>query len=217
MSNIKGIIMKSETDVVKVLKEDGITNIDWSALRKYENKSTVSLTELRNELGMGSWAVRIAYNELFGGVIIQQQSGEGNRKHYHPDADENWVILDEALTSSKITHYGRPEERREYINVVDAANLTVKMLDENYKNDNYILTGNQSITKADLYSMISEILDKSIDVKYKKPVPTKDSSHYTITPYTYLPKPGKKITPELSIDLGQGLIQLIEEIKNKSS
>ena len=86
--------MKSETDVVKVLKEDGITNIDWSALRKYENKSTVSLTELRNELGMGSWAVRIAYNELFGGVIIQQQSGEGNRKHYHPDADENWVILD---------------------------------------------------------------------------------------------------------------------------
>ena len=43
---------------------------------------------------MGSWAVRIAYNELFGGVLIQQQPGEGNRKHYHEDADENWVILD---------------------------------------------------------------------------------------------------------------------------
>jgi quercetin dioxygenase-like cupin family protein len=43
---------------------------------------------------MGSWAVRIAYNELFGGVVIQQQPGEGNRKHFHPDADENWVILD---------------------------------------------------------------------------------------------------------------------------
>ena len=43
---------------------------------------------------MGSWAVRIAYNELFGGVVIQQQPGEGNRKHLHPDADENWVILD---------------------------------------------------------------------------------------------------------------------------
>jgi len=26
--------------------------------------------------------------------MIQQQAGEGNRKHYHPDADENWVILD---------------------------------------------------------------------------------------------------------------------------
>ena len=26
--------------------------------------------------------------------MIQQQAGEGNRKHNHPDADENWVILD---------------------------------------------------------------------------------------------------------------------------
>ena len=43
---------------------------------------------------MGSCAVRIAYNERFGGVIIQQQPGEGNRRHYHPDADENWVIMD---------------------------------------------------------------------------------------------------------------------------
>ena len=124
------------------------------------------------------------YSILRYGSLYGLNSGEDNGMYN---------ILNEALTSSKITHYGRPEERREYINVVDAANLTVKMLDENYKNDNYILTGNQSITKADLYSMISEILDKSIDVKYKKPVPTKDSSHYTITPYTYLPKPGKKL------------------------
>ena len=86
--------MRSETDVVAVLKEDGINNADWNDMRKYENHRTVSLDQLRKELGMGSWAVRIAYNELFGGVIIQQQTGEGNRKHYHPDADENWVILD---------------------------------------------------------------------------------------------------------------------------
>lgn len=86
--------MKSETDVVAVLKEDGITDIKWNDLRKYENHRTISLDQLRKDLGMGSWAVRIAYNELFGGVVIQQQSGEGNRKHYHPDADENWVILD---------------------------------------------------------------------------------------------------------------------------
>ena len=45
-------------------------------------------------MGPGSWAVRIAYNETFGGVLIQQHPGEGNRKHFHPDADENWVILD---------------------------------------------------------------------------------------------------------------------------
>jgi len=86
--------MSSETDVVKVLIDDGLDSIDWKTLRKYENISTISLAQLRDELGMGSWAVRIAYNNLFAGVIIQQNSGEGNRKHYHPDADENWIIMD---------------------------------------------------------------------------------------------------------------------------
>jgi len=86
--------MRSEIDVVKVLIDDGLNSIDWKTLRKYENISTISLAQLRDELGMGSWAVRIAYNDLFGGVIIQQNSGEGNRKHYHPDADENWIIMD---------------------------------------------------------------------------------------------------------------------------
>ena len=78
----------TENDVVSVLKKDGVSNIDWKKLRKYENSSTVNLNEIRQELGSSSWAVRIAYNDIFGGVLIQQQPGEGNRKHYHADADE---------------------------------------------------------------------------------------------------------------------------------
>ena len=91
---MKNQIIGSETDVIKVLLEDGVQDITWEKLKKYENNTDTSLFKLRNELGMGSWSVRLAYNDLFGGVIIQQQTGEGNRKHYHPDADENWVILD---------------------------------------------------------------------------------------------------------------------------
>mgnify|MGYP003112493326 CR=1 FL=1 len=83
--------MKSDTDVTNVLKDDGV---DFVELNEYENISTVNLEDVREKMGAGSWAVRIAYNEVFGGVLIQQQPGEGNRKHFHPDADENWVILD---------------------------------------------------------------------------------------------------------------------------
>ena len=83
--------MKSDTDVTNVLKEDGVLFVE---LQKYENISTVNLEKIREELGAGSWAARIAYNDVFGGVLIQQHPGEGNRKHFHPDADENWVILD---------------------------------------------------------------------------------------------------------------------------
>ncbi len=84
----------TETDVVSVLAKDGVSNISWEKLRKYENITTINLEEIKKELGSGSWAVRIAYNKNFGGVLIQQQPGEGNRKHYHPDADENWVIIE---------------------------------------------------------------------------------------------------------------------------
>ena len=86
--------MKEDSDVINVLTDDGLPSDALDTFYKYENTCTVNLEELREELGMGSWAVRIAYNETFGGVVIQQQPGQGNRKHFHPDADENWVILD---------------------------------------------------------------------------------------------------------------------------
>ena len=86
--------MISDSNVKRVLKDDGLPQDSLKTFHSYENVTTVNVETLRRELGMGSWAVRIAYNERFGGVVIQQQSGEGNRKHYHPDADENWVILD---------------------------------------------------------------------------------------------------------------------------
>ena len=38
--------------------------------------------------------MRVIYNSRFAGVIIKQNPGEGNRMHYHPDADECWVILE---------------------------------------------------------------------------------------------------------------------------
>ena len=86
--------MKLDSDVKNVLLEDGLPADSLIEFDDFENIETTSLSELREKLGLGSWAVRIAYNKRFGGVLIQQQAGEGNRKHYHPDADENWVILD---------------------------------------------------------------------------------------------------------------------------
>lgn len=86
--------MKSDCDVKNVLRDDGLPPDSLRTFHEYENISTISLQALREKLGMSSWAVRIAYNNKYSGVVIQQQSGEGNRKHYHPDSDENWVILD---------------------------------------------------------------------------------------------------------------------------
>ncbi len=84
----------ADTNVVKVLNDDGIKDINEKKLRKYENITSINVDEIRKDLGMGSWAVRLVFNDIFGGVLIQQQPGEGNRRHYHKYADENWIILD---------------------------------------------------------------------------------------------------------------------------
>ena len=80
-----------DTDLIRVMSDDGVGKVD---LKKYENLNTTQLGKIKKEMGDAPWAVRIIYNERFGGVLICQNPGEGNRLHYHPDADECWVIME---------------------------------------------------------------------------------------------------------------------------
>ena len=81
---------KHDSDLESVLNKDGVNEVIIDDL---ENLSTTNVDELRQRMGLGSWAARLVYNERFGGVVIQQRPGQGNRLHFHPDADECWVIL----------------------------------------------------------------------------------------------------------------------------
>ncbi len=83
-------MIRHDDDVIRVLTDDGVNKI---ILDKLENMATTSIDTLVDNIDEKSWAVRLVYNEKFGGVLIQQQPGEGNRLHYHPDADECWVII----------------------------------------------------------------------------------------------------------------------------
>ena len=80
-----------DSDVSRVLTHDGVQKI---VLEEYENLPTVSLDNVKKEMGSSSWAVRTVYNDVFGGVLICQKPGEGNRLHYQADADECWVIME---------------------------------------------------------------------------------------------------------------------------
>ena len=81
---------KHDNNVEKVLFDDGVDKV---VIGDLENVATTNIDDLVKKMGRDSWAVRLVYNEKFGGVVIQQQPGEGNRLHYHPDADECWVII----------------------------------------------------------------------------------------------------------------------------
>lgn len=89
--NLENISKVHDDDVAQVLNSDGVEKV---VLEKYENLPTTRLDDLKKTMGDSSWAARIVYNELFGGVLICQHPGEGNRLHYHSDADECWVIME---------------------------------------------------------------------------------------------------------------------------
>ena len=133
---------------------------------------------------------------------------------YGPRSNINnglYSFIYNAIKKNKLFYEGNPSSIREYIHVLDAAVLSVKVLDEKYANKKIILTGSHNIKMADLMLMIGEILglkNKKIHTGKNKKI-----THYDITPYSFDDDHCFKLNSKLNIDLGQGILKLIEEIK----
>jgi UDP-glucose 4-epimerase len=114
-----------------------------------------------------------------------------------------------ALLEGVIIRKGDGEEVRDYINILDAAKATVQALSNDYKNSYLMITGAQTMKVKELLSMIKEIMNDTIEVKYNYDT---FEGHYKITPYSFKPKVALKITPKDYHDLGQGILDSIYEI-----
>ena len=127
---------------------------------------------------------------------------------------QNWNgirgFIQQVIENGFIEYSGNGSEVREYIHVLDAANLSIKMLDEKYKNKAVTITGQQSIKVSDIFAIIFEIAGKKVSVKYLND--HINGSHYGNTPYRYTPKTSMKVIPTEFVDLGQGLLNIFEEI-----
>jgi UDP-glucose 4-epimerase len=134
---------------------------------------------------------------------------------YGPRSDEtNYIyqILKQAVTEGKITSFGMGEDIREYIHVDDAARYSVEILSKEFQNQNIIITGNQPMRRKDLLIMIKEIFRNKIELEFSS---KEYKYHYEITPYSFSPKIAKKIVGKYYLDMGQGLLQCIDEIYKK--
>ena len=134
---------------------------------------------------------------------------------YGPRSDHRnglWRILKHAIETGKISYEGSAEAIREYIHVEDAARASVTALGNDFRNQHVVLTGQEPMQVMDLLKMLAEILGIPQSVEFVK---TKQPGHYIRSPYAYQPKLGRKYKPLLHIDLGQGLLELIGEIRRK--
>ncbi len=135
---------------------------------------------------------------------------------YGPRANEKNAIfrfVDQALKEKKISYFGSRNSLREYIHVEDAAQCSVEILKPEYANQSIVLTGHQPMTVENLLKMIAEMLGEDISFEFEH---NPNKSHYEVTPYSFNPKVGKKFAPPLHIDLGQGVLKVIEEIYEKN-
>jgi len=134
---------------------------------------------------------------------------------YGPRADETnglYRIVKSALEYGTVKYEGNPESMREYIHVDDAARASVDALNDDFRNESVVLTGQEPMRVLDMLKILAEILDMPEDaIEF---IDSNYAGHYVRTPYAYQPKLGRKYIPPLHVDLGQGLLQVIGELNN---
>jgi len=137
---------------------------------------------------------------------------------YGPRADDSnglFRIVKSAVEQGVVRYEGHPESMREYIHVEDAARASVAALGEAFENESVVLTGQEPMRVLDLLKMLAEILGLPEDaVEFTDGL---YAGHYVRTPYAYQPKLGRKYIPPMHVDLGQGLLELIEAVKYDAS
>jgi UDP-glucose 4-epimerase len=119
-------------------------------------------------------------------------------------------LVKESISSGKINHNGDGNEYREYIHAIDAAKLSVDVIEsDEYLNNHVVLTGSQGIKRIDLFNMINEILGDTLKININE---DNKSNHYKFTPYSFQASISKKLFPNPQIDLGQGILETIRSI-----
>jgi UDP-glucose 4-epimerase len=119
-------------------------------------------------------------------------------------------IVSNALKTGVVRYNGSPDAFREYIHVEDAAKASVNALGDDFRNQSVVLTGQEPMRIVDLLKMLAEILGLPESVEF---IEGDYVGHYNRTPYAYLPKLGRKYAAPFHVDLGQGLMQLIDEVQ----
>ncbi|MBA3500107.1 MAG: NAD(P)-dependent oxidoreductase [Myxococcota bacterium] len=136
---------------------------------------------------------------------------------YGPRADATngvYRLLRAAMAEGRVSYSGAPDDIREYIHVEDAAALTADVLAPAWEGLHVMLTGPAPTRAQDLFTMFQEILGRPVDVDYRR-LEGPGTGHYAVTPYAYTPRPGKKLVTTTYVDMGQGLLRMVEELHHE--
>jgi len=168
----------------------------YGSFYRVSKQTCESLCETYYEIYNLSYTI-IRYGSLYG-----PRAGKDNRI---------FNIINEALTKGRIT-YTDVAESREFIHVYDAARYSVEILDEKYENCCVLLTGEQRIRINELVEMVNEIFGNRLKIVRSNEL---NESHYKRTPYFLKETHAKRIALDHYVDLGEGILNYIYELKKE--
>ena len=105
-------------------------------------------------------------------------------------------------------------ELREFIHVNDVAKICSDLIfkKNNEMNKSFIITGLDKFKISDLIELIMEIANKKLKISYSK----NNSDHYKITPYSSKNHITEKIVPKTYVDIGSGILDIIDSLKKNN-
>lgn len=197
-------------NVLAAAKEAGVSRYVYasSAYALSKKGSFYGISKLASEKVIEEYQQRygLNYTILRYGSLYSERAGKDNFIY---------KLIYEALHTGKIVLKGRGEELREYIHAEDAGRISVEILkDDKFANKRLLITGVEKVSRADLYCLVQEIFYHQVEIEH---VDAPSVGHYITTPYSHQPSRGMKIFPSEHIDLGQGLLSVIESMDNSVS
>lgn len=177
-----------------------VSSAAGSFYRVSKQASELYIEEYQREFGLDYTILR--YGTLFG-----RRANDFNSVRRY---------LRQALQERRVVAYGTGDELREYIHVADAAKLSVEILADEYVNEQIVLTGQQHLKFADLLTLVKEIVGDDVEIDLSPPnshdEALSSAAHYAVTPYTFRPRIAKKLVSNYFTDVGQGLLDCLQEI-----
>lgn len=83
--------LKADANVPNILKQDGVSK----SVFDMANQEITHIPDLIEKYGRNSsWSHTLVDTESNSATLICQLPGEGNRRHYHPDWNEWWYIVE---------------------------------------------------------------------------------------------------------------------------
>lgn len=135
---------------------------------------------------------------------------------YGPGAnDRNAIrrIVTQAVNEGRVDFWGNGSEVREYIHIGDAASLAVDALDERFVGQTLHISGRERVSTAEVLEMLSEMLGGDVAIALNdEPF----EGRYRLTPYAYDSTAARRLTSDTYVDLGLGLMDVIQEVSAES-